>query len=101
MTSLYFTCMSFSITIITTTTIVILLLLLLFIHSDLIPMDLFSDAATSEVRQAYKQFLGALVELINDEVVSEEFSEVAKTVYDLFNDLDMESDATKRLIEKR
>ncbi|XP_072988680.1 DExH-box ATP-dependent RNA helicase DExH14 isoform X2 [Typha latifolia] len=59
------------------------------------------DEATSEVRQAYKQFLSAVVELINDEVVSEEFSEVAKTVYDLFNDLDMESDATKRLIEKR
>ena len=41
-------------------------------------------AASSEVRQAYKQFIGAVVELIGGEVVDEEFREVALTVYRIF-----------------
>ncbi|KAI3929942.1 hypothetical protein MKW98_004096 [Papaver atlanticum] len=42
------------------------------------------EQASSEVRQAYKKFLGSVVELIDGEVSSEEFSQVAKTVYRLF-----------------
>nr|XP_010936311.1 DExH-box ATP-dependent RNA helicase DExH14 isoform X2 [Elaeis guineensis] len=59
------------------------------------------DEASSDVRQAYKQFLGAIVELINDEVASEEFQEVAKAVYDLFRGPDVDYDVTKRIAEKR
>lgn len=40
--------------------------------------------ASSEVRQAYKQFIGAVVELTGGEVVEEEFREVASTVYRIF-----------------
>lgn len=40
--------------------------------------------ASPEVRQAYKQFIGAVVELIDREVPSEEFREVAFTAYRLF-----------------
>lgn len=47
--------------------------------------------ASSDVRQAYRQFLGALVEL-NSEMVSEEFRQVAKVVYDLFSSLDARHD---------
>ncbi|CAN0876921.1 DExH-box ATP-dependent RNA helicase DExH14 [Linum grandiflorum] len=42
------------------------------------------DEASTEVRQIYKQFIGAVVELIDAEVPSEEFREVALTAYRLF-----------------
>ncbi|CAN1151841.1 DExH-box ATP-dependent RNA helicase DExH14 [Linum perenne] len=42
------------------------------------------DEASAEVRQVYKQFIGAVVELIDTEVPSEEFREVAWTAYRLF-----------------
>ena len=40
-------------------------------------------AAPSDVRQTYKQFIGAVVELLNGEVVSEELHQVAQAVYRL------------------
>lgn len=40
--------------------------------------------ASPEVRQAYKQFIGAVVELIDREVPSDEFREVAFSTYRLF-----------------
>lgn len=42
------------------------------------------DEASVEVRQAYKQFVGAVVELVDGEVSTDEFQEVALTVYRLF-----------------
>ncbi|XP_024169344.1 DExH-box ATP-dependent RNA helicase DExH14 [Rosa chinensis] len=42
------------------------------------------EEASYELRQAYKQFIGAVVELIDGEVQSEEFREVALVVYRLF-----------------
>lgn len=36
------------------------------------------------MRQAYKQFIGAVVDLVDGEMHSEEFREVALTVYRLF-----------------
>ncbi|PIA63068.1 hypothetical protein AQUCO_00200832v1 [Aquilegia coerulea] len=54
------------------------------------------EEASSEVRKVYKQFLGAIVELIDDEVRSEEFQEVAKTFYDLFGSVKEEDDDVKR-----
>ncbi|XP_004299306.1 PREDICTED: activating signal cointegrator 1 complex subunit 3 [Fragaria vesca subsp. vesca] len=42
------------------------------------------EEASYELRQAYKQFIGAVVELIDGEVQSEEFREVALAVYRLF-----------------
>ncbi|CAN6285195.1 unnamed protein product [Urochloa humidicola] len=59
------------------------------------------DDASSEVRQAYKQFIGAVVELLNGEVVSEEFHGVAQTVYALFGGDDTEDDASQRAFVKR
>ncbi|PIA58140.1 hypothetical protein AQUCO_00500228v1 [Aquilegia coerulea] len=54
------------------------------------------EEASSEVRKAYKQFLSAIVELIDDEVRSEEFHKVANTVYDLFGSVEEEGDDVKR-----
>ncbi|PON70319.1 Activating signal cointegrator 1 complex subunit [Trema orientale] len=42
------------------------------------------EEASVELRQAYKQFIGGVVELIDGELPSEEFREVALTVYRLF-----------------
>lgn len=70
-------------------------------HAFLLLVHICHGAASSDVRQAYKQFLGAIVELINDEVASEEFREVAKAVYDLFRGPDADCDVTKRIAEKR
>lgn len=53
------------------------------------------------MRQAYKQFLGAVVELLNGEVVSGEFQQVAQAVYALFGGNAAESDATEKALEKR
>jgi activating signal cointegrator complex subunit 3 len=43
-------------------------------------------AASTEVRQAYRQFIGGVVELIDGEVQSEEFREVALNVYRIFGE---------------
>ncbi|XP_022843050.1 DExH-box ATP-dependent RNA helicase DExH14-like [Olea europaea var. sylvestris] len=61
------------------------------------------DKASAEVRQAYKQFIGAVVELMGGEVVSEEFREVALRVYRLFSaaDEDDEDVDNKRIFEKK
>lgn len=58
-------------------------------------------AASSEVRQAYKQFIGGVVELLNGEAVSEELHEVAQTVYALFGGSDTEHDAAERALFRR
>uniref|UniRef100_A0A1J3K0M4 RNA helicase n=1 Tax=Noccaea caerulescens TaxID=107243 RepID=A0A1J3K0M4_NOCCA len=42
------------------------------------------EGASPEVRQAYKQFIGAVVELVDREVPSDEFREVAFAAYRLF-----------------
>ena len=55
-------------------------------------------AAPSDVRQAYKQFIGAVVELLNGEVASEELRQVAQAVYRLFA---AESDAADKPLLKR
>ncbi|KAL6645584.1 hypothetical protein ACP70R_017192 [Stipagrostis hirtigluma subsp. patula] len=59
------------------------------------------DDAPSNVRQAYKQFIGAVVELLNGEVVSEELQQVAQAVYALFGGDDTEYDAAQRALAKR
>ncbi|XP_074592624.1 DExH-box ATP-dependent RNA helicase DExH14 isoform X2 [Curcuma longa] len=55
----------------------------------------------AELRQAYRQFVGSVVELVNGEVSSEEFREVAKTVYDLFGHFHMDNDLTKSVTQKK
>ncbi|QCE13990.1 P-loop containing nucleoside triphosphate hydrolase [Vigna unguiculata] len=42
------------------------------------------EEASSEVRQAYKQFIGAVVDMVDGEMRSEEFHEVVLAVYQLF-----------------
>ncbi|KAL2935464.1 DExH-box ATP-dependent RNA helicase DExH14, partial [Bienertia sinuspersici] len=56
------------------------------------------EEASPEVRQTYKQFIGAVVDLIDGEVVSEEFREVALTAYRLFSDKEEDS---RRIAEKK
>ncbi|KAL5723149.1 DNA helicase [Ranunculus cassubicifolius] len=59
------------------------------------------EEASSEVRKLYKQFLGAVVELIGDEVSSEELREVGKMVYDLFGSLGGSVDVKTGMAEKK
>ncbi|XP_068653743.1 DExH-box ATP-dependent RNA helicase DExH14 isoform X1 [Aristolochia californica] len=56
--------------------------------------------ASTEIRQAYKQFAAAVVELIG-EIASEDFQDVAKAVYDLFSDLATELDTGQKISEKK
>lgn len=57
--------------------------------------------ASFEVRRAYKQFVGAVVELIDGEVVSEEFREVALAVYRLFGKPAEDGNNDRRFAEKK
>ncbi|KAL8056919.1 hypothetical protein ABFX02_04G150100 [Erythranthe guttata] len=61
------------------------------------------EEASVEVRQLYKQFITAMVELMGDEVVSEEFQEVGLNVYKLFSgDSGSEEDGgDKRILAKK
>ncbi|GAV70037.1 DEAD domain-containing protein/Helicase_C domain-containing protein/Sec63 domain-containing protein [Cephalotus follicularis] len=61
------------------------------------------EEASTEVRQAYKQFIGAVVELIDGEVPSEEFQEVALTVYRLFCEPgeEQEGNVSRNVIKKK
>ncbi|KAL7153162.1 hypothetical protein ABFS83_04G147200 [Erythranthe nasuta] len=61
------------------------------------------EEASVEVRQLYKQFITAMVELMGDEVVSEEFQEVGLNVYRLFSgDSGSEEDGgDKRILAKK
>lgn len=59
--------------------------------------------ASTEVRQSYKQFIGAVVELIDGEMPSEEFVVVALTAYRLFGGPAEEDNAIDRniIVEKK
>ncbi|XP_052179855.1 DExH-box ATP-dependent RNA helicase DExH14 isoform X1 [Diospyros lotus] len=59
------------------------------------------DEASYEVRQAYKQFVGAVVELIGGEVSSEEFQEAALAIYGVFAKTVEEDEIIRRIDEKR
>lgn len=61
----------------------------------------FLHSASIEVRQAYKQFIGAVVELIDGEVPSEEFREVALAVYRLFGRPEEEGNVDKNIADKK
>ena len=53
------------------------------------------------MRQAYKQFIAAVVELIDGEVASEYFREVALSVYNLFIGSRDEYEDDTRTAEKK
>ncbi|XWS51216.1 hypothetical protein CRYUN_Cryun12cG0157800 [Craigia yunnanensis] len=57
--------------------------------------------ASVEVRQVYKQFIGAVVELIDRDVPSEEFREIALTAYRLFSRSVEEDEVDKNINEKK
>ncbi|KAL5749048.1 hypothetical protein ACOSQ2_026345 [Xanthoceras sorbifolium] len=59
------------------------------------------EGASIEVRQAYKQFIGALVELVDGEMRSEDFGEVALTAYHLFGGPAKEENFVDNIIEKK
>ncbi|XP_022736597.1 DExH-box ATP-dependent RNA helicase DExH14 isoform X2 [Durio zibethinus] len=59
------------------------------------------EEASVEVRQVYKQFIGAVVELIDGDVPSEEFREVALTAYRLFSGSVEEDEVDKNMNEKK
>lgn len=52
------------------------------------------------MRQVYKQFIGAVVELIDGDVPSEEFREVVLTAYRLFSGSVEEGEVDKNINEK-
>lgn len=59
--------------------------------------------ASTEVRQVYKQFIGAVVELIDGEMPSEEFGEIALSAYHLFGRPAEEEDnsVNRNIVEKK
>ncbi|XP_062168571.1 DExH-box ATP-dependent RNA helicase DExH14 [Alnus glutinosa] len=59
------------------------------------------EEASVEVRQAYKQFIVAVVELIDGEVPSEEFRVVALAVYRLFGRPGEEDNFDRNIAEKK
>lgn len=59
------------------------------------------EEASTEIRQAYKQFIGAVVELFEGEVVSEQFHEVALTAFHLFRGPEQEYKEDRRIGEKK
>ncbi|PHT46284.1 Activating signal cointegrator 1 complex subunit 3 [Capsicum baccatum] len=59
------------------------------------------DQASPELRQAYKQFISAVVELMKGEIVSEEFREVAFSVYRLFSGTMAEGEEHRLIAEKK
>ncbi|KAG8095958.1 hypothetical protein GUJ93_ZPchr0013g36564 [Zizania palustris] len=59
------------------------------------------DNAPSNVRQAYKQFVGAVVELLNGEVVSEELLQISQAVYALYAGDNTESNVSEKVLHKR
>lgn len=58
------------------------------------------EEASVEVRQVYKQFIGAVVELIDGDVPSEEFREVVLTAYRLFSGSVEVDEVDKNINEK-
>ncbi|KAH7549222.1 hypothetical protein JRO89_XS13G0000800 [Xanthoceras sorbifolium] len=61
----------------------------------------WEGVASIEVRQAYKQFIGAVVELVDGEMRSEDFGEVALTAYHLFGGPAKEENFVDNIIEKK
>ncbi|KAK7411347.1 hypothetical protein VNO78_02780 [Psophocarpus tetragonolobus] len=60
------------------------------------------EEASVEVRQAYKQFTGAVTELVDGEIRSEEFREVALYVYKLFGrPMEEEGDIDRIISDKK
>ncbi|KAL6580046.1 activating signal cointegrator 1 complex subunit [Orobanche minor] len=61
------------------------------------------EEAPVELRQLYKQFIAAVIELIGGEVMSEEFQELALNVYRLFSGpaVSEEDDGVKRILAKK
>ena len=53
------------------------------------------------MRQAYKLFIGAVVELIDGEMPSEEFHQVALTCYSFFSGLSEEDDINRVISDKK
>ncbi|ESR53979.1 hypothetical protein KPL70_006643 [Citrus sinensis] len=61
------------------------------------------EEASTEVRQVYKQFIGAVVEFIDGEMPSEEFGEIALSAYHLFGRPAEEEDnsVNRNIVEKK
>lgn len=59
------------------------------------------NVASIEVRQAYRQFVGAVVELIDGVVINDEFKEVALAVYRLFGAHGEEEEENRSIIAKK
>lgn len=62
------------------------------------------NTASIEIRHAYRKFIGAVVELMNGDIVNDEFQEVAMKTYDLFSRINANSDAdrvTKAVLQKK
>lgn len=49
--------------------------------------------ASIEIRHTYRKFIGAVVELMNGDIIDDEFQQVAINTYDLFSSINANSDA--------
>ncbi|XP_020519141.1 DExH-box ATP-dependent RNA helicase DExH14 [Amborella trichopoda] len=59
------------------------------------------NEASIDLQQVYREFLGSVLELIDGEVTSEEVQMVAKTVYDIFCALGVDSGWSKTITSKK
>ncbi|XP_031489870.1 DExH-box ATP-dependent RNA helicase DExH14 isoform X2 [Nymphaea colorata] len=59
------------------------------------------DEASDDVKQAYRQFLGAVIELTNGETDAEELKEVMRATYAIFSASDTDYDRNKWILEKK
>ncbi|XP_078430193.1 U5 small nuclear ribonucleoprotein helicase isoform X4 [Wolffia australiana] len=59
------------------------------------------DEASSDIRKAYKQYLGSLVDLVGGEMMDEEFQELAKRIYKIFCIGDKNSEITTTISKRK
>lgn len=64
-------------------------------------VDLPVHAASGDVKQAYRQFLGAVIQLVNGEIDAEELKEVTRGTYEIFSGPDTDYDSNNWISEKK
>ena len=57
--------------------------------------------ASTDIRKAYRQYLGVLVELTSGEMSNEGFLEVAERIYCIFSVMDLDSQSKSVIIERK
>ncbi|CAN6469997.1 unnamed protein product [Victoria cruziana] len=63
--------------------------------------SIFSRWDEGDVKQAYRQFLGAVIQLVNGEIDAEELKEVTRATYEIFSGPDTDYDSNNWISEKK